>query len=169
MENYFPRRHRASLVVDLLIALFCVTVIILSSWLDSRAKIFPDLVAWITLVLVAADIVAQSDTVLGRAVFAFFAGTADGEDREAEARKEVRAILYSVAWIFAFVLAVWTFGFLPVIPVYLFVSMRVFGDNSTLRSLLTTAVIMLIIWAFFEWALDYTLYRGLIWDLLRLD
>ncbi|MDP4594785.1 MAG: tripartite tricarboxylate transporter TctB family protein [Beijerinckiaceae bacterium] len=169
MESFFPRRHRASLIVDLLIGVFCVAIIALSAELDSRAKIFPVIVGWFTLFLIAIDIVAQSNTLIGRAVFTFFAGSAETEDREGEARREARSILFAIGWICVFVVGVWIFGFLPVIPVFMFVSMRVFGDNTTIRSLITTAVIMLIIWAFFEYALDYTLYRGLIWELLGFE
>jgi hypothetical protein len=166
MENLFPRRHRASLVLDLLLLAFCVTIIALSAGLDSRAKLFPVLVGWFTVALIVIDIVAQSDTGFGRAVFTFFSGSAEAEDREVEARKEARSIVHAIVWISIFVVAVWLFGFQPVIPVYMFISMRVFGNNSTLRSLITTAVIMLIIWVFFEYALDYTLYRGLVAELI---
>ena len=132
---------------------------------EGRAHLVPVMVGWTIVVLSIFDVIAQADTVVGRVVKAFFTGPITGE-AEAGERQPWRKTLIVIAWPIAFLVAVYFFGFLPVIPIYVFLFMVLQGRMETRTSLFAAVIVGVSIYLIFELALRYTLYRGIVFGAL---
>lgn len=77
-----------------------------------------------------------------------------------------RATLQLLGLLVVYVAALPHIGFLLAIPVFLLLSMRVFGYRHWARSVLITAVIVAIAWAVFIYWLKVPLPRGFLGDYL---
>ena len=130
-----------------------------------RGAMMPIMVGWTMLMLSLLDLIAQTETPLGRAVKAFFTGPITGE-AEAGERQPWRKTLIVIAWPIAFLVAVYFFGFLPVIPIYVFLFMVLQGRMETRTSLFAAVIVGVSIYLVFELALRYTLYRGILFGAL---
>lgn len=117
----------------------------------------PHLIAVTMLVLVACDLIGQTDTAAGRLVTALF-----GRDDEAGQNGTFAGAHFAMVWVPVFVALVVPFGFLPAVLVYTFVSMKVFGTATSRVAGLWACGLALTVWLFFEVALGFTLYRGML-------
>jgi len=62
------------------------------------------------------------------------------------------------------VLAMLMIGILPTVPLFILLYMRFWGGRPWLASLISSAVVLAFVIAVFELALDYELYRGVLFD-----
>jgi hypothetical protein len=143
-----------------------VLAIVLSRDYKPAVRTFPLLVASLLVGLCILDLIAQTKTTIGRLVDVFFSGGESKRDEEDMTWSSALAVAGAVAWITSFPLFVFLVGFMVTIPIYTFVSMKLFGNNSLVRALTTTAVLTVIVWAFFEYALGYRLFRGVLLEAL---
>jgi len=121
----------------------------------------PALVAETTIGFALLDVIAQTDTKLGR-IIRRIAGQSAAPG-EAEAHKPAaRTITLSIVWPLAYVAAVIVFGFLISTPVYIWLYMWLFGRKPLLSSLVSAGISTLLIWVTFEVLFRYPLYQGLL-------
>jgi len=141
---------------------FSVGFLIWSSTYDEQSRQVPMLIAWSMLILCALDIVATTGTKIGRYVKAFFSGTIVGEAADDGTPRPLGKTLVAMAWPIGFVGSVVFFGFVAVIPVYVFLFVLLQGRKS-IRLALTSAVsTTAFTYVVFDQLLQYEVYRGLV-------
>jgi hypothetical protein len=149
---------RQDLVVSLVVLAFFIGMLVWSEQIpDPRGRHFPVLVSATAVVLCIVDMIAHTDTGIGRAIATVLSGTLEHPIHAHPLRREVVAI----AWIVGATALVLLAGFLVGIPVYVLGYMLHAGRtfrNAAITALATTA----FIWIGFEVLLNYDLYRGLL-------
>jgi hypothetical protein len=148
----------------LVILAFSVMFLLWTLTLPARAAAMPTLVAWLAIVLALIDVVAQTQTAVGRVVRRFVSAEkviewkAQGDGEDATWGR----VLLSVLWVVAYLAGVYLVGFLLTTPVYVFLYMLLHGGKSLraagIAAILTTA----LIWLTFEIAFKYPLYPGIL-------
>ena len=83
----------------------------------------------------------------------------EGDEPPRSVVKEIVA----VSWMATVVLAIYLVGFLPVIPVFVFLWMRIMGRNSVRDSLYLAIGTLGFVYIMFEIILEYELYPGVFW------
>jgi hypothetical protein len=158
MGLFLPGRTRTAAVLSsLAMAVLPAAIFWLSFDYRPSVRAVPQLICTTMLVLIALDLIGQTDTVLGRAVTAMF-----GREDEAGQHGSFEGAGFAMLWVPAFVGLVLLIGFLPTALVYTVVSMTVFGTSRLPVALVWGCGLALIVWLFFEVALGFTLYRGLL-------
>jgi hypothetical protein len=112
----------------------------------SQARAFPVAVGWVTLLLVALDIVSRTKPLKPGAAT---------EDSRPLGRQ-----FGAVVWLAAFALMLVLIGILYAVPLYVFASLRFRGRRSWLTSLWIAAVATSAIWLLFAVVLRLELYPG---------
>lgn len=129
-----------------------------------RAQQMPVLVGWIMSVLCALDVVASSHSRAGNLVRALFAGKrADHGAVKGTGRALGRSVV-SILWPTAFISLVAVFGFLPVIPVYVFLFVVLQGRKSIRLGIAAAALTTALTFVLFKLALGYEVYQGLLFS-----
>ena len=159
MALFTPDADRAAkLIADLTFAGLAVAIIVLSQEYAPKVRAFPLIVAWTLLVLVALDLISQTDTRAGRLV-----GALTGKDLDsAKAQVSRPNPLFGLIWVPAYAVAVYLIGFLATAGLYGFVSMAVFGRAAPFRAALFAGGLTLVVWAFFELTLGFSLFDGVL-------
>ncbi len=155
MTDQSSLEGRRSLIVSVIIIAFVVAYIVTSYvTLDSTSRWVPLLAAIATLLLLLIELIrcVTRDTTAGGST-----ATADGsDDASPTAAKAVTAIAYVVAGVGA----IYLLGFLPALPLYLYTSIAVLGRQTARIAAIVAVITSLVIYAVFELALGYELYRG---------
>jgi hypothetical protein len=148
----------------LVVLVFAVVFLLWTQTIPARSTAMPTLVAWLAIALALIDVVAQTETAVGRAVRHFVAAEkviewkAQGNGEDATWGR----VLLSVLWVVAYLAGVYLVGFLLTTPVYVFLYMILHGRKSLrtagIAAILTTA----LIWLTFEIAFKYPLYPGIL-------
>jgi MFS family permease len=162
LGKLLPRHRRASMLTTLALLGVGVLAIVLSQDYKPAVRTFPLLVASLLVGLCVLDLIAQTRTTIGRLIDAFFSGGESKRDEEDMTWASGLAVAGAVGWITSFPLFVYLVGFMVTIPIYTLVSMKLFGKNSLIRAFMTTAILTVVVWAFFEYALGYRLFRGVL-------
>jgi hypothetical protein len=146
-------------VVDYLpafgLALFTAAFLATAYSYPPQARAFPAAVAWVTLFLVALDIVSRTDTKPGAAVRRRLNPAATAEDSRALGSQIGAAI-----WLAVFAVVLVLIGVLYAVPLYIFASLRFRGRRSWFTSLWISAIGTGGIWLLFSVALRLELYPG---------
>ncbi|MCG6875098.1 MAG: hypothetical protein LJE97_08395 [Betaproteobacteria bacterium] len=129
-----------------------------------RAQQMPVLVGWIMSVLCALDVVASSRTRAGNLVRALFAGTRVDRGAVKGTGKPIARSVVSILWPTAFISLVAVFGFLPVIPVYVFLFVVLQGRKSVRQGLAAATFTTALTFVLFKLALGYEVYQGLLFS-----
>lgn len=147
-------------VALVVLAIFALMLVWSAHIPQPRGREFPTLVAWTGLVLGFLDVVAHTDTGVGRLIAMALSGTAHVAEEGSRygIRKEVLSILWVVLATAAMILG----GFLVGIPVYVFFYLLLHGRKSVRFSVLTALFTTLAIWLSFEVLLEYDLYTGIL-------
>lgn len=130
---------------------------------EGRAHTVPMLIGWCALALTVLDIIAQTETRVGK----FLHGLLSGRPLDSSSEPEEtgtggsRAVVAS-AWIAGFVGLVSVIGFIAAIPVYTLAFMRLQGRKPWRLGLITAALITAITWIVFEQLLRYKVFEGVI-------
>ena len=127
---------------------------------DEQTRQVPALVGWCMVVLCVLDVIAVSETAPGNAIKKFFTGRLAGDDDEDHSRHTIGRVLVAMAWPLGFVAFVALFGFMPVIPVYVFLFVAVQGRKGVRKALYAAVSISVFIYVVFELLLRYEVYRG---------
>lgn len=160
MSIFVPTRNlTASLISTLVLFAFAIAYINFSFEYEPKVRAFPLIVGWLMLLFVVLDFIGHTDTALGRVV-----ATAVGMDKPpaddtgASEKSPVGALL----WIPFYGVLVYFLGFLPTAGLYMFVSMFLFGSASALRALIWSVVLVAVLYAFFQLALGFRLWEGVL-------
>ena len=129
---------------------------------DERARQVPMLVGWSMVILCALDVVAATETRVGNVVKAFFSGTIVGESAAHGVAQPLVKTLVAMAWPIAFVGLVVLFGFVAVIPFYVFLFVVLHGRKSVRLGLIAAICTTAFIFVVFEQLLSYEVYKGLV-------
>lgn len=141
-----------------------VAFLLWTQTVPARAAAMPTLVGWLTLVLALIDVVAQTDTVVGRAVRRFVSAEkviewkAQGDGEDATWGR----VLLSVLWVVGYLASVYAVGFLVTTPLYVALYMLLHGGKSLRVAGITAVVTTVLIWLTFEVAFKYPLYPGIL-------
>lgn len=130
--------------------------------LSPQGRVMPQIVGVIGLVLCVLDVIAHTDTEIGRRVATVLSGSTHRPAEEAQPR--VAAELVAFAWIVGATAAIVVFGFLLATPAYVFAYLVVQGRNSIMQSAIAAVVTTLFIWVVFEILMEYEVYRGLLFS-----
>ena len=87
-----------------------------------------------------------------------------GEDNSSAAGKPVGRTIATMLWPTAFVLTVGVFGFMPVIPVYVFLFVVVQGKKSFRQGIIAAAVTTAFTYVVFELLLSCEVYKGIVFS-----
>ena len=159
MALFTPDPDRpAKLIADAAFAAIAVTIIVLSQEYAPKVRAFPLIVSWTMLILVALDLVSQTDTRLGRLISALVGKDLDS----AKARVERPNPIFGLIWVPVYAVSVYLIGFLLTAALYGFVSMAVFGRAKPLHAGLFAAGLTALVWVFFELILGFALFRGVL-------
>lgn len=120
-----------------------------------QARAFPVGVGWVTLFLVAQDIVSRTNTKPGAALRRRLNPAAAAEDR-----RPLGGQIGAVVWLAVFAILLVLIGVLYAVPLYVFASLRFRGRRSWFTSLWISAVATGGIWLLFAVALRLELYPG---------
>jgi hypothetical protein len=121
---------------------------------------FPILVSGTAVVLCLLDVIAHTDSGVGRTLSRMLSGGADGDTR---ATHGITAEAIAVAWIAGATALMVLVGFLTAMPLYVFGYMVLYARRSMRDGAIAAAATTVSIWAGFELLLRYELYRGALW------
>lgn len=152
------RNLYVSLLVLGLILLFLYGTLSLSP----QGRVMPQIVGVIGLVLCVLDVIAHTDTDLGRRVAMVLSGSTHLPTEEAQPRATTEFVAF--AWIIGATAAIVVFGFLLATPAYVLSYMVIQGRKSVVQSVIAAVVTTLFIWVVFEILMEYEVYRGLLFS-----
>ena len=160
-ESKVPRAVRSVYPPLLLIGLAAAYV-----WWsqDYRAgpRLVPVIVGIGTMVLAAIDLVSRLDLPAAGAIRAYLG--ADFRNREMQHDPGLWDELAQFGWIAGCVATMLAIGFLPAVPLFVFLYMRVHGRLPLRICLIGAASVFVFVAVVFEFLLDYALYRGVLFD-----
>ena len=123
----------------------------------------PVLVAWATIVLSIIDAVSQFETPFGRWVRRLVTAEKIVEWKmEGDEDAPLTRIFLAVAWVFAYLAALFLIGFMIATPIYVLLYMLIHGGRSLRDSALAAAGTTLTIWLTFVVLFRYPLYPGVL-------
>jgi Tripartite tricarboxylate transporter TctB family len=137
------------------LGMFTVAFLAAAYGYPSQARAFPVAVAWVTLFLVALDILSRTDTRAGVAVRRRLNPGAAAEDS-----RPLSSQIRAVTWLAGIALALVLIGILYALPPYIFASLRFRGRRSWFKCLWITAIATGGIWLLFAVVLRLDLYPG---------
>ena len=124
-----------------------------------RARVFPAMVAWVMLGLLALDLVSRSETRLGVAVMrALNPAQAHTKDASISGWRQLSAVL----WLAGFVTGIVLIGILAAVPLYVFAAIRFRGGRGYATALAAAAGTTLFIYLLFGVVLRLELYPGIL-------
>jgi hypothetical protein len=127
---------------------------------DARA--LPMLIGLIMLILLPLDLIAISETPLGRSLRRVLNPSTRTAEEEAEEAATKRRQFMALGCVAAFALALVLIGVAAAIPLYVGASMWLFGRRPMVSSLVWAAAVGVFAWLLFEMALGVDLYPGLL-------
>jgi len=156
-----PKLVRSVAAPSVLIAA-SLALLIWSSTFDQTPRQVPMLVAGAMLVLSIFDFICRFDVPALRPLRDFWG--ADFRNREMRHNPRWTAELGQVLWMIGCVAAMLSIGFLPAVPLFVFLYMVINGRRPMIESLATAAIVFGFVYIVFEVLLDYQLYRGALFD-----
>jgi hypothetical protein len=155
-------RQRDLAVSGGVLVFFVVVLLWTYRFPEARGREFPALVSMAAIALCLIDLVAHTDTAVGRRLAAVLTGEINpstGVLTHAGGREAV-AILWLAGATFLIVVS----GFLAGIPVYVFCYMVLHAHRPLRQGVVAALVTTGAIWLAFELLLGYQLYRGLLFE-----
>lgn len=160
-RNQAPKAVR-SVWPAAVLAGFAILMIVWSGGYNETARLVPRLVGWAMLILCAIDILSRLDLPFSQLLKDFWG--ADFRNREMKHNPRWMAELGQFMWITGLVAGMMTVGILPSVPAFVMAYMAFHGGRRWLECLVAGAVVFGFVFVVFEVLLDYTLYRGLLFD-----
>ena len=132
---------------------------------DAQGQLVPVLIGWLLLGLSVLDIVAHTDTHIGRTLFGLVSGRAmDAGNEEPGTTHGFRRQAVAVLWLIAFLASVGLVGFLITVPIYVLAFMTIQGRKPLKQSIFAAVVVTLVIWVAFDVLLRYEVYPGILFE-----
>ena len=141
-----------------------VVFLLWTQTVPARAAAMPTLVAWLAIVLALIDVVAQTETAVGRVVRRFVSAEkviewkAQGDGEDATWGR----VFLSVLWVIGYLGGIYLVGFLLTTPLYVFLYMVLHGAKSLRTAGIMAIATTVLIWLTFEIAFKYPLYPGIL-------
>lgn len=148
--------------------IFAVAVIY-TVWAQDYGRVprmMPTMVGGATAALAVLDLLSRFDTRLGAALRAALG--ADFANPEMTHDPAFRREMAMVGMMVGCVLLILVIGILPAVPLFIALYMRLWGKRPWRASIISAAAVLGFVIAVFELALDYHLYRGLLFDAVGL-
>jgi putative tricarboxylic transport membrane protein len=155
-------RRLARLVAPFLVLAVAVAMLVWAYQYDGRTRMVPALTAWILVVLALFDIAASTGTRAGNYIAAFFTGSLSGPAGDEDKPQPARRALAACAWVTGYLGAVLLAGFHVATPVYVALYVIGQGKMSVRRGVLTAVATEGFIAVTFEWLMQFSLYRGIL-------
>ena len=153
-------RHR-NLAVSVGVLVFFVVVLLWTyRFPEARGREFPALVSMTAIVLCLIDLLAHTDSAIGRRLSVMLSGElapSSGILTHAGWREAI-----AILWLAGATLLIVVAGFLAGIPVYVFGYMVFHAGRPLRQGALAALVTTGAIWLAFQLLLGYQLYRGLL-------
>jgi hypothetical protein len=125
-------------------------------------RLMPTLVGLATAGLAVLDLLSRFDTRLGRALQLTLG--ADFERREMSHDPSLASEARQLGWMVGCIVALLMIGILPTVPLFILAYMRFSGGQPWMRSALSALFVLIFVTVVFEVLLDYSLYRGVLFD-----
>lgn len=152
----------AAFAPPVIVTLFGLVFILWSYSYGERARQVPLIVGYTLVFLSMLDIIATSQTTFGHRVKSFFTGTLVGGDENDGQSYPLGRVLLAMAWPLGFVTSVYFFGFILVIPVFVFLFVVIQGRSSMRRGLMASVITSSFIYIVFEQLLKYEIFAGIV-------
>jgi hypothetical protein len=162
MSALQPNMAVRTIYPPLLLALLTAGFVVWSYSYSPTSRMVPLVVGYVTLALLALDLVSRLNNRAGEVVR--IAAGADFSNLEMDRTPESSRELRAAVWMAAAVLAVLVLGHLVAVPLLVIVWMRLNGGRSWREALTAAAATGLFIYIVFELLLSYELYRGVFLD-----
>jgi hypothetical protein len=151
----------ANLVITLVVLAFFVVILMWTyQFPEASSRRFPSMVSMAAIVLCLIDLIAQTDTAIGRRLAAVLPGSAT--IATAGVTRGIRPEAVALLWIAGAAALTVMAGFLAGIPAYVFCYLTLHAGRpvrqGAIAALLTTGAI----WLVFQQLLSYQLYRGVL-------
>jgi hypothetical protein len=159
--SWSPRQRDLAVSVGVLI-FFVVVLLWTYRFPEARGREFPALVSMAAIVLCLIDLIAHTDTAIGRRLASVLTGAvapSAGVPRHGAWRETI-----AVLWLTGATLLIVVAGFLAGIPVYVFGYMVLHARRPLRQGAIAALVTTGAIWLAFQLLLGYQLYRGLLFE-----
>lgn len=162
MNNEQQSRIVSSIFPPLILLAVAGLLILFASDYGATARRLPLLIAVSTVGLLILDLLSRLQGNIGALIRSALG--AGFENPEMTHNPQWRAEVLQLLWVTACVSSMVLVGFLPTIPVFIFLYMMLHGKQTVMLSILISIVIVSVVGFVFEWLLDYDLYRGILFD-----
>ncbi len=158
-----PQHRRASAYYILVILAFVVLFIVTSYQYKLTDRMFPLMVGYVAVPLLLMDLIALTDSKIGRKISVFFsAKTPEEVDKDADKTKRTMAEELKIfMWMGTLVLGIYLIGFLPCTPIFVYCWMKFRGGYSVRQSAYLAIATITFVYVLFEILLQYELYPGI--------
>ncbi|OUV74945.1 MAG: hypothetical protein CBC83_03365 [Flavobacteriales bacterium TMED123] len=158
-----PQHRRASAYYILVILAFVVLFIVTSYQYKLTDRMFPLMVGYVAVPLLLIDLIALTDSKIGRKISVFFsAKTPEEVDKDADKTKRTMAEELKIfMWMGTLVLGIYLIGFLPCTPIFVYCWMKFRGGYSVRQSAYLAIATITFVYVLFEILLQYELYPGI--------
>ena len=158
-----PQHRRASAYYILVILAFVVLFIVTSYQYKLTDRMFPLMVGYVAVPLLLMDLIALTDSKIGRKISVFFsAKTPEEVDKDADKTKRTMAEELKIfMWMGTLVLGIYLIGFLPCTPIFVYCWMKFRGGYSVRQSSYLAIATITFVYVLFEILLQYELYPGI--------
>ena len=124
-----------------------------------KARVFPTMVAWVMMALLALDLLSRTQTKPGQAVMrALNPAASKPSEQGPSSGRQASAIL----WIAGFTAAIVLIGILSAVPLYVFAAIRFRGARGYSTAILAAAGTTAFIYLLFGVVLRLNLYPGIL-------
>jgi len=127
-----------------------------------RNRTFPVAVAGLTLLILALELLSQTNTAIGRRLRTIFSGSPDSNMPKVGGNVTPIREIAAVAWVVAFFGMTLYLGFYIAIPVYVVAYLYLYAGKGLVPSVLLGGGLVAFLYAVFKLLLGYEIYRGLL-------
>jgi hypothetical protein len=153
-----PQRN---LTVAIIVFGFFVAMLLWSEQItQARGREFPLLVSGVGIILAILDVIAHTETRIGRWIAQVLSGSAHVADNGFVVG--IRRELVVMLWIVAATAVMMLFGFVAGIPAFVFGYSLLHGQRTVRQSAIAAVATVFAIWVGFSLLLNYDLYSGLL-------
>lgn len=153
---------RKDLLTAMVVLAVFVGLLVWSKYIPHpRGREFPILVSGAAVVLCLLDVLAHTDTGIGRSIALILSGEAHRSASDSVHGMHSEAI--AIAWIAGGTALTVLAGFLAAIPVYVFGYMVLYARRTVRDGAIAALATTICIWGGFELLLNYDLYPGAFW------
>ena len=158
-----PLHRRASAYYILVILAVVILFIVTSYQYKLTDRMFPLMVGYVAVPLLLMDLLALTDSKIGKKLSIFFsAKTPEEVDKDADKTKRTMAEELKIfGWMGTLVLSIYLIGFLPCTPIFVYCWMRFRGGYSIRQSVYLAIATTTFVYVLFEILLQYELYPGI--------